>query len=299
MNQRTLARSLRVLTADPVGRRLLATADAGALEALTAHLVSDDPYGERRHLELALARVGRPGESEAAIRHQVWCAHREAAWRTGRLDAAALGSSLIMDGDHWAQETEGYPTVLISPMTLALSDASWVIAHAIPRLAPQRPVLVYGDGLEPGDIGIADVDARMAGDGRDALRRIRETLAARGVFCTYADFVYDGHEATRVELFGRPHPISSAFVGLASQPNTMLLPCLLTRTADDAVRCCFSEPTLVTIEPGPQSTAQRIWHHRMVAQLVGTTLETLIGEAPLQWQLLATLSYDSPQMEAL
>ena len=40
-----------------------------------------------------------------------------------------------------------------------------------------------------------------------------------------------------------------------------------------------------------------MWQHRSVATLVATMLEALIAEAPLQWLLLATLSYDSPQME--
>jgi hypothetical protein len=297
VNRRTLARSLRALTVDPVGRYLLADADAERLAALTSQLVADDPFGERPHLDAALARVGRPGEAHEAIGHQVWCAHREAAWRTGRLDPASIASSLLIEGEQWAIETDGYATVLVSPMTIALSDASWVIAHALRRLAPGRRLRVYGDGIEPCDIGIPEIDARVAGGGLVALRDILDVLTAGGVFCTYADFVYQGHEAVQIDLFGGPHAISSAFVGLAARPNTMLLPCLLTRGPGDRIRCRFSEPTMVAGEAGPQSTGQRIWQHRSVAQLVATMLEALIAEAPLQWQLLATLSYAAPQME--
>lgn len=296
MIRRTLARSLRTLTADPVGRALLANADAARMATLADELAATDPYGERTHLEAALSRVGRPGEARAVLNHQLWCAHREGAWRTGRLDPETLAASLVIDGERWLGETEGHPTVLVSPMTTALSDASWVIAQAIRLFAPDRRVLVYGDGLEPGDIGIEEIDARMAGDGRTVLREILGALTAGGVFCTYADFVYEGREAVRISLFGAAHAISSAFVGLASRPNTMLLPCLLTRAGDAGIRCRFWEPTLVTCDPAP-GAEERILQHRVVAQLVGTILERLIAEAPLQWQLLATLSYDSPQME--
>lgn len=297
MSRQSLARSLRMLTLDPVGRSLLGGADADALETLTAELVTGDTYGERAHLEAALARVGRPGEAYAFLRHLVWCGHREAAWRAGRLDPATMAASLVIEGGEWARETEGHATVLVSPMTVALSDASWVIAHALGRLAPERRVIVYGDGLDAGSIGIPEIDARMAGDNRATLRAILEVLAAGGVFCTYADFVYQEREAVQIELFGVPRAISSAFVGMAARPNTMLLPCVLTRGDGDAIHCRFTEPTLVTCEPGLHSTEQRVWQHRSVAHLVGAILEALIAREPLQWQLLATLSFDSPQME--
>jgi hypothetical protein len=292
------SQSLRRLVEDEIGRRLLALASDEALSHLAEQLKEEDPYGELPHLEAALTRVGLFGRDAivAVLRHQLWCAYRESAWRTGRFDVDAMTRSLVLQGTDWARETEGHPTVLIAPMTLALPDASWIVAYAIPALAPGRSVTLYGEDVEAGSVGFAEVDKRMAGSGRAALRNILEALAVGGVFCTYPDFVYEGHEAIEVQLFGSLHPISSAFVSVASLPGTMLLPTLASHGDGEELVCRFFEPIMIADESPPEDVEHRAWRRSNVAQLVASVLEMLIAEAPHQWRLLATLSHDSPQM---
>lgn len=263
---------------------MLAHANPAMLAAMAEYLASEDPYGERAGIEAAFQRIGRAATMVALVHHQVWCAHREAAWRTGLLDRDREVAALIVEGEDWVRETEGHPTVLISPMTVALSDAAWVIAAAVGAVAPGRRVVIDGD---TGIVGATDPGA--PGSGTATVRSIVDALAGHGVFSTCADFVPRTRDAVYVELFGKRHPISASCVSVASQPNTMLLPCLVLHGRDGGLRCKFYEPILVAIDNGPQSIDRRAWSHRAVAQLVGVTLETLIREAPHQWQLLTGL----------
>ena len=258
-----------------------------------------------RRLELALALMGETGAGRvaAALRHELWCAHREAAWRMRRVDLQAAQVDLVIEGAEWVRETAGRPTILISPMTLSLADASWIVTHAIGALAPDREVVLYGEGVDAGDVGFAEVDRRMverwwrrssSPDPGCAHRRRRLPAPMRtSMLPRY------GSSAASVQLFGRPHPISAAFVTIASRPGVMLLPCLTSRGSTGTPTCRFFEPIEVANEALLPATLKRApGAGAQVAQLVASILEMLIREAPHQWRLLATLAFEAPQMES-
>lgn len=293
------AHSLRMLAADPIGRSLLALASDEIVSHIAENFAREDPYGEVAFLKAAMARLGLCGDGNlaAVLGHQLWCAHRESAWRSNRLDTGSRAPSFALQGADWVRQTVGYPTVLIVPMMLALQDVSWILTQAIHELAPSRRVTLYGEEVEAGSVGFSEVDKRMAGSGRAALRNIMDALAAGGVYCTYPDFVFEGHEAMKVRFFGAPHPISSAFVSIASRPGTMLLPTVAHRGEGDNLVCRFFEPILVEDGGRYESVEERTWRRANVAQLVASLLEMLIAEAPQQWRLLATMSHEAPQME--
>lgn len=295
-----LAQSLRLLAGDHTGKHLLAIASTDQLSRIARQLQADDPYGERTHLRKALARMGLTAADDmaAVLEHQLWCVHREAAWACGTADTGSLAKSFVIEGAEWAMQTEGHPTVLVAPMMLALADASWLLTQAIPTLAPDRQVTLYGEEVVAGQAGFPEVDKRIAGSGRAALQAILDSLSTGGVFCTYPDFVYDGHEALSVSFFGAPRPMSASFASIASRPGTMLLPVLASRagTEGDGLLCRFFEPVFIPDDGRTEDMEQRRLRRQRIAQLVARMLEDLISEQPHQWRLLPTLSFDAPQM---
>ena len=191
MNRRTLARSLRALTADPVGRALLADADAAALASLAAKLAADDPYDERAHLDAALALVGRPGRPEPcwATRSGAHTARRRGGsagsirrrWLRHSWSTASAGS-----GDGWIRDRARLADDRRT-LRCVLGDRG-----SDPPVRSQAPSFRLGDGLEPGDIGIAEIDARrpvmaVPRCGRSSTRwRRAECFAHTPTSCTRA-----------------------------------------------------------------------------------------------------------------
>jgi len=295
-----LTQSLRRLASDQTGKHFLAMASGDLLSRIARQLQASDPYGEGTHLRAALARMGLTAANDIAtvLEHQLWCVHREAAWACGTADTGLLAKSFTIQGAEWVTQTVGHPTILVAPMMLAMADASWILTQAIPKLAPGRQVILYGEEVETGQSGFPEIDSRIAGSGRAALQAILHSLSAGGVFCTYPDFVYDSHEALSVPFFGAPRPMSASFASIASRPGTMLLPVLTSRSrADgDGLLCRFFEPVFIADEGSTEDMEQRRFRRQRVAELVARMLEGLISEQPHQWRLLPTLSYDAPQM---
>jgi hypothetical protein len=164
-------------------------------------------------------------------------------------------------------------------------------------IAPGRAVILYGEGVEAGDVMFASEEA-IAGSGQRAARRIAEVLAAGGVLCTYPDFAYAGHNSTKVRLLGRAYPISSGFVSAAARPHTTLLPCLI-RREPHALVCRFYQSVLLDDEneaAAGDGLAARRWRYAATGALVARILEGLIERAGAQWLLLPTLTHEAPQM---
>jgi hypothetical protein len=291
--RRSFQHSLNELAFDPVVRRLAAGSSWGQIQTLAHEIAASDPFGEARFIARALAHVsdGRNCDPLPFIEHQLWCAWREARWQCKTLRSGEVRLEVV--NGHWLAETQGHPTLFLTPMTLALSDA----VLAIQRLVGGRPVILYGEGIDAIESGNPVPRDWIAGEGRSAVRRIRRTLDTKGVFCTYPDFVYEGHAACQTRLFNLPRPMSSGFVSIAAQTDTMLLPCVLLRQGD-ALVAHFEEPTHVVFEDAELSKSSRLAAMEEIAPAIAGHLESLIRLAPHQWLLLPTLTFDSPQMAA-
>src|SRR5206468_931109 len=116
------------------------------------------------------------------------------------LRAAALQVRVV--GREFVEQTHGRPTVIVAPMTVAMPDALLGIRAALGA----RPCVVFGQDVEPGDLPAADRVRVAPGGGPSAARHILSAVRSGAVYCTYADFVYQGHRTVTVELFGRPRP---------------------------------------------------------------------------------------------
>jgi hypothetical protein len=276
-----MAEALLQLSHDPCASRMFCRQTPEELHHLADWVYDRDPYGELPSLRAALHLVD-PGNDDPRphIGHQIWCAWRQASWTAG---TARPLPAKVVSGQHWLDETRGHPTVLVAPMTMATADALHTFAAAF----ADRPVAAFGEGTVPRygtELSVANGDA---GSIRDILRH----LAAGGVLGTYADFVYDGRGAEAATLFGRPRPLSSGFVTLASRPGTMLLPASMKPLDSEQIAVEFDEPLLVQGTPRQTRSARQ-----SMRQLIAQLMEGLIRRNPQQWLLLPTLTFDCPQL---
>lgn len=279
----TFQRALNALSFDPLIARVFASLPESSIAKLSDWYAANDPYQESAATARALDVVGADRSVVSHVRHQLWCAWREAGWKS----ASAAPLTLRVIGQEWLRETENHPTLLVCPMTLGLSDS----LHAIASLSRGRRCAVFGESVE-------DTEAThgleiITGETPAAARRIRAILDANGVLCTYVDFVYSGHVAETIRLFGAPRPVSSGFLSLAARNNTMLLPILCVREGEGIV-VHISEPSLIRIESREPSLRDAARDE--VVHTIGCALEDLLRVAAEQWLLLPTLTFESPQM---
>ncbi len=251
------------------------------------HLLEKDPYNENKRMREALAYLGVNdiGALRDWYEHMLGCMKLEAAFL--EQDGLYQPPDIEYEGEAYLTETEGYPTLLISPMTQALPDAMEVMSS----LSKIRPMIVYGESMSVS--AHPQLEYLSAGDGLSAVRKIRKVLRNNGILCTYLDFVYQGHPGVPVQLFNRPRVLSRGFISLAARRGAMLLPVLM--VAERGVRklrVLFEEPTL--IPPLPESMLSQERPH--LAQSMADILEGLISRCPSQWLLLPTLSFEMPQM---
>jgi hypothetical protein len=285
---KSLQSALHALSFDQLLARLFATTPWEEVARLVDWIESTDAYGERHHVARALELVSADGDDvRACVEHQVWCAWRQAAWTSG----LAVPLEVRAEGAEWIRETDGLPTLLVTPMTLAPSDA----LNAIAQLnTTDRTCIVFGEDLDVNDTVTHDGLEVVTGMSGATVRRILEVLDAGGVLCTYPDFVYEGRAAERIPLFGTNRPVSSGFLSLAARNGTMLLPLVCVQQSD-AILVHVEEPLQVrgditTAAPDREAT------RALVANAVGELLENLIRHAPQQWLLLPTLTFESPEM---
>lgn len=285
--QVSLQLSLLGLRNDWLGCELLSRQEMTA-SALAQRLVACDPYGENGHLRKAFAQLGMEADDTGLVQHlthRLWCEARDALWLQG---VARQPLDLQRVNEHWYRETEGHPTLLVLPMTMALVDSLEVIRQVLQG----RRCVVYGEGL---DTSLATNGIEVAGQGTRAVRRINEVLAEGGVLCTYADFSYASHAAVVSTVFGRPRPISKGFVSLALKPGVQLLPVRLA-VDEDHGRCTCEFFESVGFSGGADvSAANREALHQQAADVIAQLLERSIAAAAWQWLLLPTLAFDTHQ----
>ncbi len=284
---KSLQAALLELSFDPILARLLAGSSGAEVEELAAAVATADPYREGPALARALEIAGGSSDLIADhVAHRLWCAWRQAQWTCDRARPLEVEA---VDID-WLRETAGHPTVLVAPMTLAVPDVLNAISGLMP---PGRSVVVFGESMDEVDAGVSAGLEMATGPARRVTPRVTETLGRGGIFCTYADFVYDGRGAQPVELFGTKRPLSSGFLKLAARDGTMLLPLIALRRGE-TIAVQFEEPLQISLtedlaaDPGAA--------RRAVAPLVAHALEALIAPAPEQWLLLPTLTFEAPQM---
>lgn len=281
----TLARALTALSFEPTISRVVARAEWNDLRDVARWVDDVNPYQERAALARALRLAGGDATDLLPhIEHQLWCAWREAGWNIG----AAEPLPITVEGRAWLGETTGHATIVISPMTLASGDA----LSAISTLKDERPCIVFGERVaiqQAERIGVDAVDEESVG----TVRRIRDVLGDGGMLCTYPDFVYAGHSTYPMELFGTMRPVASGFLSFASMRGAMLLP-VMCRRRDDEIVVSVDEPLYVQ---GGERHANRSHARAVIADAIAVILEGQIRRAPEQWRLLATLTFDSPQMD--
>jgi hypothetical protein len=286
----SLQRALHLISFDPVISAIAASISDADIQRIARDVATADPFNERNHLRAALDLVApeRALDEAQAIEHQLWCACRESRWRSG-----ALGRDLPLrvSNPHHLHETAGHPTIVIAPMTLRLGDAS----STARRVFDGRSVIFYGEEVDSGSLGAGFDAAHVAGDGLAGVRRIESVLRSGGVLCTYADFAYVGHATREMSLFGRPRPVASGLLTLAVRYGAMLLPMVALREGD-GIHAVIQEP--IRLEGGGARLRGDDKQLAMdtVARAIAESLEDSIRRAPQQWLLLATLTFEAPQM---
>ena len=285
----SLQESLTRLTSDPVGLLVLSRLDEKSLLDLAEVWYRDDLYrcGTIARNGLATVFGHDPTEEQAvkAIEHVLWCSWRSALWNTGRLRP---GPALRVENQHHADATAGEPTVVISPMTLCTQDSLAVILKCFGK----RPVVLYGEGIATKQHSHLKTPehVHVVGDGsRHSVSVILRTLMDGGVFCTYPDFVFEGHAVSNGYLFGCSRPYSKAFISLCSRQNVHLLP-VLARREEGGLVASFEEPVVFEFDSHPD-VKQLL--ERSVLYAVQSLLEDLINQKPEQWLLLGTLSAEA------
>jgi len=278
---------------DVVGRCMLSNLSDQGIDNIARCMTQIDPYNNCGHLQAALRLAGGSGSAREILAHQLWCVVRDAKWCMGSLQRQPLQDSVNIEGAEWFRETIGSPTIILAPMMLGTVDAVYSAQAALQRLAPNRPCLFYGEEMETLFLRLPDLRQAFAQPGRRLLHQILQTLEQSGVFMTYPDFVYQGHRALDVEMFGVPRGLSTSFASICSRPGTQILPALQTRS-EDGISIRFFEP--FTLDSSAITSEEKNLQQRVCAQLLTTVLESLICQAPSQWLLLGTLTSEAPQM---
>ena len=293
-------RSLAELLIDPLGRQSLARLDAAALRSLAEDVARRDPYGSVSALARAFEVVGVEPQVTEHLEHELWCASREARWELGLIDGGpSFADSVEIVGVEHLEALGDRPAVMLGPMTLSTHDAVQLVAAIHERVCPERDYIFYGDEMHTFLERYPRLAARFIDAQSSELRRVISTLRAGGSFVTYPDFVYAGHGVSKGQLFGRPRPFSSGFMGLAARPGTELLPFLVERIQSPAegLRVTFYPATRYRPPEVELGVADRRALARATVQhVVGVVLENLIRQAPASWRLLATLTHESPQL---
>lgn len=291
MSHTDLQSQWRSLLSQAGGRILLAGQNANTIRQVASRLASDNPNNENQLVQMALSMTGNPANMKLTdiFAHQLCCVVREAQWQLGMIKQEHIDSSAHVEGLHWLAETRQAPVILIMPMNIYPSDAIALAAHFI----PDRRVVFFGENVTAQDFVHIDGNVEFADNGLSGVRTLTRVLADAGVFCTFADFVYDSRKPIFDSLFGAPRPLSAAFVQFASRPGTMLLPTLVS-IENSTLHVCFEEPTLMPTMDRKQLCKSE--NQAQVARHINTLLEGLIRLAPHQWLLLNTLLAESDQM---
>lgn len=276
----SLQRVLSRISEDDSLRRLF-LGNADEISLFAKFLVRKDAFQENDGLSQAFKLLGLEGDLDDVERwmtHQLWCAHRQCSENVSELRVEISEISLAH-----LRETENFPTILLSPMTVSQVDAEFAVRH----IFGNRSYIFYGEGMQ------RDLRRRTAGGGFAAARVIRETLKHNGLFCTYADFAYSEHPTNLGNLLGRPRRFSSGFLSLAATTGACILPSVITVDKGLAkMQIHFHEPFRFQL-PSDRMDANR--RREQVLLIIESILESLVRVAGHQWLLLPTLTFETRQ----
>ncbi|MEA2204609.1 MAG: hypothetical protein QOE77_1385 [Blastocatellia bacterium] len=284
---------LALLLAEAIGGISLDLATPQQLRSLAQVVVAEDllHYATAIRASAHLLAVDEDMEAFVTthVEHLLWVEHRKAVWRSGRITSPqSVGCNLRVEGREHLDATAGFPTVLLTPMTLAFEDALWM-THS---LGDGRAVALYGEDIID-DTTFAEVAAvlnlanvRLVGATPASAREVLRVLRRGGCFLTYPDFVYRGHKVQHARFFGMRYPFSSSFIALCASGGNMLLPCYL-RREDNDLTIHFEPP--VQLPSRDEGAVDRRWTMHLVGATVARLLEEMILCNPAQWLLLLTL----------
>ncbi len=291
--------SVAQLIEHDIGQELLALATQSQIEDMTQNIIKKDLYQFPSFIKLVAQRFNLTDSPEKFVHkhleHLLWVQHRRALWHSGRIRSMrTVGCKLRVEGKQHLQATEGFPTILISPMTFAYEDILWVSE----ALGGSREIVIYGEGLSRDGFidhmsGILKLTGlNLIGTSSMVARDILLVLKRNGIFLTYPDFVYTGHKVSHAQFFGMRWPFSSSFISICARRNCMLLPCYMQRKATNLI--VHFEPPLQTCLP-ENATSDPRWSQHIMGATVAQLLEKMILCNPEQWLLLATLMAECPQ----
>jgi hypothetical protein len=282
-------RLFRELINEPSARRLLALTPDSSLRDMASQIVDQDLYFyasvARSAASILQIRRDQREFVQDHVEHQLWVHKRRALWLSGQIQSKNdVGLKWRVDGEENYLATEGRPTVLISPMTLAYEDALWLSS----QIFSPREVAMYGEGLVPDRMysqiqRVFDLETIHLVSSALAIVRV---LRKGGLFLTYPDFVYRSHRAHRANFFGMQWPMSLGFISICSKPGTLLIPACLSHVGEEIV-FRFFEP--VEIESCGEGQTDKRWTQYLVGAAVARMLEEMVLCNPAQWQLLPTL----------
>lgn len=290
----SLQDSLLACTADPVASALLARLPDSALPLVAEDLVGSDVFRCGTITRRALLQCGSHGTLACDhVEHLLWCAWRTARWTCGVGEEHR--ESWRIEGPAHLAEVESQPTVVLAPMTLPLCEVGPLLGGLFPR----RDVVLYGRGMEGRGVDARlPLNLRFYGDGLASLRDIVAALRRGGVYCTYPDFVYTGHETLAGTLFGTPRAYSSSFISICAQPGVHILPIRAWRCAEGRV-VRVGEPLVLEVRAQQQNRGHRTLLKRAVLDVLVRVLEASIAERPEQWLLLGTLAAEAVEAAQL
>ena len=268
--------------------------DAEKIRAVSEKLVRENTYGDLQVLEKTVYSIWGEQSAQPFISHNLWCAHREAVYRTDGGDQAWEGMRFDIDGIENLLQTKDRPTIVISPMTLCTDDAMESIMTVFRQQQPDRKIVCYGEDMESYLERKPEQRSIFVGDTISGIRKILGVLREGGVFLTYPDFVYSQHNAIKGRLFGLPRAFSAGLLKIALHSDAIFLPAI-TRHQPDSIEIKFFGPVARPVDgiaPGHDHSLQE----QVLAMVIGRLLEALILQVRNQWRLLPTLSYEAVEM---
>jgi hypothetical protein len=278
--------SLRAFIKDQVGLHILSSLDEKALRGLAQALHEKDLYRCATIAHNGLSLISKQAATEEqtlnTIEHVLWCFWRTSLWST---DDSRIELPLSSKNQHHANETGGVPTIVVAPMMLCTND----VLSLVIKCFSNRPIVLYGEGIETNTTVKMQLpeNVQLIGDGSArSMGSLIRTLLKGGVFCTYPDFVYEGHPAISGRLFGRHRLFSKAFISLCTRPNIHLLPAV-TKRDEEGLTVHFEEAVVIEADGGP---SLKELTEATALYTIQALLEDLICKNQEQWLLLGTMS---------
>jgi hypothetical protein len=286
--------SLRCWLEQPEGRAFLQALNDKKMRSFSDKIMREDTYGDLQLLETTIHSIWDEPSAQPFIEHNLWCAHREAIYRTCGRDAAWDGWKLDIDGIDSLLQTAEQPTIVISPMTLCTDDAMESILTVLRQQQPNRKIICYGEDMDSYLKRKPEQRSIFAEDNVSGIRKILQVLREGGVFLTYPDFVYRQHNAVKGKLFGLPRAFSAGLLKIAMHSDALFLPALSRRQPDGIEIRFFG--SVARPANAAASALDRSLQEQVLVTVAGRLLEALILQVPNQWRLLPTLSYNAVEM---